>query len=334
MSQKKILLCGEAWGEREEREGRPFVGPSGALLDAFLSSQGIARRDCYVTNVLNFRPPYNKLLSLCGPKAQGIPGMPVLQKNKYLSAAYKPELDRLYSEVRNVDPNLIVALGGTACWALLKNGSIKKLRGAPTMSITGHKVLPTYHPAAVMREFKLRPIVFSDFKKIARECEYREIRRPARDIWIRPTLEDIHAFEPFILESEFLSLDIETRDRQITCIGFGPSIDRVIVIPFHSNAQRSGNYWPTLKEELEVWKIVRKWCGLGKKVIGQNIIYDCSYLWKIYGIPVLHVWDDTMLLQHAAQPEMEKSLRVLGSLYTDEPPWKFMNKTKTIKKED
>lgn len=335
MTSKRIMLVGEAWGEHESRLGRPFAGPAGAMLDAFLKAHGIVRSDCYITNVFNFQPPYNKILSLCGPKTASLPEWPVLQKGKYVRAEFKPEIDRLLVEVESVNPNVIIALGGTACWALLRNGSIKKLRGSPSIGITGHKVFPTYHPSAVLREYKLRPIVFSDFKKIVKEAEHPHVIRPERTFWIEPTLEDLAAFDAHIAASEWLSLDIETWNRQITCVGFAPSTSLALVVPFVYRGHKSGNYWPSLSQEMSAWAYVRRWCGMGKKVIGQNILYDCNYLWKIYGIPVYHVWDDTMLLQHAAQPEMEKSLAFLSSIYTTEPQHKYMRgKVTTLKKED
>lgn len=330
-----IVIVGEAWGEKEEEKGRPFVGPSGHLLNSFLASAGIERRECYLTNVFNFRPQGNRLLTLAGSKARGIPGMPQIDTGKYILAEYEPELKRLYREIEDVGPNLVIALGGTACWAVLRDRRIKRLRGAPIEGVTGHKVLATYHPAAVLREYKLRPIVYSDFEKARRESLYPDVRRPQRELWLAPNLEDMAAFERYILESEWLSVDIETWNRQITCIGFAPSIDRAIVVPFIHHGSPDGNYWRTFVEEKQAWEYVRRWLQYGKKVVGQNFLYDCNYLWSKYGTPVYDVEGDTMLLSHAMQPEMEKSLALLGTLWTDEPPWKWMREDiKTLKKED
>jgi uracil-DNA glycosylase len=330
----KIVIVGEAFGEREEAQGRPFVGPSGAMLNAFLSAHGIERKECYLTNVFNLRPVGNNIQTLCGSKAEGIPGFPSLLKSKYVRAEYKPELDRLYREIKGLNPNVIIALGNTACWALLHSPSIRKLRGAPILSVTGHKVLPTYHPAAVLREYKLRPIVYADIKKAARESQYPEIRRPARDIWIEPSLSDLDLFEPHILNSPDLSVDIETWAGMITCIGFSPREDLSLVLPFICHGRRDCLYWPDLQTEFRVWKKVQHWLSLGKNIVGQNFLYDCSYLWKRYGLPIYHHGADTMLMQHASQPEMEKGLGFLGSIYTDEPQWKFMRTKHTLKKED
>ncbi|MCP5015670.1 MAG: hypothetical protein GY938_10405 [Ketobacter sp.] len=129
---KSVVIVGEAWGAEETKKGEPFVGPSGRFLHLLMSACGIDKRDCHLTNVFNFQPkPAGNLFSLCGPVSEGILGMPYLQKGKYVNARYKPELDRLYREINSHNPNLIIALGGTATWALAHSSGIKQLRGAP-----------------------------------------------------------------------------------------------------------------------------------------------------------------------------------------------------------
>lgn len=338
------MLVGEAYGEKEAEVGRPFVGPSGWLLDQILNQVGIARRDCYLTNVFNLQPqPKNDITNLCGVKADAILGYPAVQSGKYIHRQYQPELDRLYREIVNEQPVLLVALGATASWALLGTTGIKKIRGAPLYTagkafeaVGQIKVLPTYHPAAVSRDYSLRPVVIADFAKALRESAYPEIRRPKREIWVEPNLIDLAQFEHLhILTSPDLSIDIETAGDQITCVGFAPSVDRALVVPFVDPTQHDGNYWRDLKSELTAWSYVRRWCALPKRIVGQNFNYDRHFLLRRYGISVPHQRDDTMLLHHALQPELEKGLAFLGSIYTDEAQWKFMRtKHETIKQED
>lgn len=325
-----IMLVGEAWGEKEEELGKPFVGPSGFILDQMLSQAGISRRECYLTNVFNFRPrPSNDVKNLCGPKGSAIAGYPALQKSKYVDAKYAPELERLYAEIRRENPNIIIALGGTASWALLKSSGIKSIRGF--MSLAGAhigtdrpiKVLPTYHPAAVMRQWNLRPIVISDLDKARRHSLTPDYTRPERHIWIKPTLQDIYEYERlYITDADSLAPDIETKQDQITCIGFAPNPSTAIVIPFFTESGES--YW-TQDDEIAVWKIVTKWLSW-KPLRFQNGLYDMNELWRRYGIPCPSAAEDTMLLHHAFQPEMEKGLAFLASIYTDEALWKFMIK--------
>lgn len=337
-----ILILGEAWGVEEEKEGKPFIGTSGFILNGMLSTVGINRNEAYLTNVFNLRPrPSNDVANLCGTKAEGISGLPPLIKSKYVRREYEKELTRLYDEIRRENPNVIIALGTAAAWALLRTSGIRAIRGsaAPThpavSQILGRpfKVLPTYHPAAVAREWTLRPIVIADLDKAKRESSDATIRRPERSIWIKPDLADLIEFErQYITSSNILSIDIETKGDQITCIGFAPSPDVAIVIPFYSAGQRDGNYWRSLEDELAAWDFVRRWCK--RPAVFQNGLYDIHFLWRRYGIPVPNAQEDTMLMHHAYQLEMEKGLGFLASIYTDEASWKFMRKTDTIKKED
>lgn len=336
-----MMIVGEAFNKDDAEVGLPFQGAAGRTLDMLLRAAGINRKEVYLTNVFNRRPSdsSNNLNELCGPKADGLPGFPALSSGKYVRAEFAPELDRLFAEVRRESPNVIVCAGPAALWALAGTTGLRKARGAPLLSggmaPPSLKLLPTYSPSTVMREWKLRPIVMADLEKAQRESEFPEIRRPAREFWLQPTIEDLYEFEArFIPPGCDLSTDIETNNGQITCVGFAPSPHIALVIPFIDPTQPDGNYWRTKREELEAWKFVRRLCET-HPTLGQNFQYDMNYLWKVYGIRCMKMKDDTMLMHHALQPEMEKGLGFLGSVYTDEPAWKFMRaKHETLKKED
>lgn len=319
------------------------MGPSGKVLNGILAQVGLPRDEVYCTNVFNLRPrPSNDVKNLCGPKAEGVPGMPYLSPGKYVRAEYAPELTRLYAEIERVNPNVIVALGATPSWALLLSSGIKAFRGATAKSHPSlrlgryYKVVPTYHPAAVMRDWRLRPFVLADLGKAIRESETPDLVRPRREIWIEPTLEDLHTFTAqYIHPSPTLSIDIETFANQVTCIGFAPSTSHAIVVPFVDMEKADRNYWPTFEEEREAWGWVRDICALDKQIVGQNFLYDMHFLYRSYGITVPHATHDTMLLHHALQPEMQKGLAFLGSVYTDERAWKDMrSRNDTLKLED
>lgn len=336
-----ILIVGEAWGEKEEEVGRPFVGASGWLLNDMLGNAGISRNDCFVTNVFNLRPkPSNDVKNLCGPKDTGIPGAPKLfsSPDRYVRAEYAPELSRLYDEIKSFSPNLILALGATASWALMHTTGIKTIRGAVASTAPvllprlgrSFKVLPTYHPAMVLRDWSARPIVIADFEKGARESEYPEIRRPERSLWLYPEFADLERFEREHLAPTLLhqpprttAVDIETKGTQVTCIGFSPSPDVALVIPIFSPTSNK-SYWSELEEPL-VWRTIARWLATYPSVF-QNGMYDLHVLWRYYGIPAPRAAHDTMLLHHAWQPELQKGLGFLATLYTDEASWKQMRK--------
>lgn len=334
----KICIVGEAWGEHEERARAPFVGPSGKLLWGMLSQVGIRRQDCFVTNVFNLRPrPTNDVSNLCGPKSQGIPHMKPLGSGKYVRAEYRSEVERLWDEIRRCSPNLIIALGASAVWALIRGqNSIKKTRGNIYESHLGPKVLPTYHPAAMLRQWSLRPIIIADLAKAAKEFEFPEIIRPRREFWIEPTIGDLWDFYNRYIDGspDPVSTDIETKALQITEVGFAPSPSVALVVPFYSRSTPDGNYWPTHSEEVRAWKFV-KHVWENHTLLGQNFNYDMNYALRYYGIKAPRADHDTMLLHHSLQPELEKGLGFLGSIYTNEPSWKFMRDDHTtLKAED
>lgn len=335
-----IAIVGGYYGYEEEKERTAFVGTSGYLLTKMLNEAGIQRADCLLTNVFNLRPKGNKLESLCGPKPHAISGYPALLKGKYLHKCFEPELQRLGDELLEADPNLIIALGNEAMWALLGKSAISKFRGTTELSthtVAGFKVLSTYNPAAVLRDWSMRPVVVSDFHKAASEAEYPELRRPKCEIWIEPTLQDLEEFyERYIVRCEILSVDIETAGNQITCIGFGPGADIAIVIPFFDSRKKGRSYWATDHDESTAWAHVRGVLGNRKiKKLFQNGLYDIAFLWRAMGIRVINATEDTMLLHHALQPESLKGLGFLGSLYTSHGPWKHMRaKHETIKRDE
>jgi uracil-DNA glycosylase len=299
------------------------------------------------TNVFNIHPPGNDLHYFLGPKSDGIPGVPGLKIAKGRSKAtpggsfvrreFAPELDRLSDEILAHDPNLIICLGNCALWALTGGTGITKIRGTTlqsTVLVSGYKLLPTYHPAAILRNYDLRPTVIADLSKARRQSAFPEIRKPQREIWIEPTIDDIRTYFGS-LERTLLSVDIETSGDRITCIGFAPSSATAIVIPFDDPRELDGNYWRNKNDEFEAWLLIRR--VLEDPTIPklfQNGAYDIAFLWRSMKIRTFGATHDTMLLHHALHPEALKSLGFLGSIYSDEVSWKEMRKAKSTKRDD
>lgn len=366
---KPIFLLGEALGENELKTGTPFVGAAGVELLRMLDEARcieltttdrsyISRYfqygdphqidmiwklhpEVYRTNVFNLHPPRNDLAEFCGPKAEALRGWPALVKGKgFIRDEFSTQLDRLGDEIIQHDPNVIVCLGNTALWALTGQTGVSKLRGTTTLSthcVAGYKLLPTYHPAAVLRQWENRPVALMDLMKAERQSHFPEVRKPRCEIWIEPNLEDCEQFyELYIRSAPLLSVDIETSGTQITCIGFAPSIDRSLVIPFYDPRQPGRSYWASPQLEALVWKFVAR--VLEDRSIPklfQNGLYDIAFLWRANGIRTLGAREDSMLAHHALQPESLKGLAFLGSVYTDHSAWKSERKgTATIKRDE
>ncbi len=132
------MLVGEQPGDREDREGRPFVGPAGRLLDTALEEAGIDRSQAYVTNVVkHFK---------WTPRGR----RRIHQKPSWGEvAACRPWLD---AELAVVRPAVLVCLGATAAQALLgRQFRVTKQRGEPLASDLAPVVLATIHPSAILR---------------------------------------------------------------------------------------------------------------------------------------------------------------------------------------
>lgn len=334
------MIIGEAWGRDEERERKPFVGASGYELTRMLADAGISRSACYLTNVFNHHPPNNDLSFFCGPRQEALSDYPSLGKSQYVRKEFEREINRLGDEILACDPNVIICCGNTPLWAMAGRTGISKLRGTTLLSthcVSGYKLLPTYHPAAVLRQWELRPVTVIDFMKALRESAFSNIRKPKREIWIEPSLSDIERFiNEHILGCRCLSVDIETSGTRITCIGFSPRKDLGICIPFDDERAAGRNYWQTKDDERRAWELVKRvLTDRSIPKVFQNGLYDIAFLYRSVGIRVYGATHDTMLLHHALQPESLKGLGFLGSVYTDESAWKNERKgTATIKRDE
>jgi uracil-DNA glycosylase len=337
----KIALVGEAWGKSEALIGLPFMGYSGQELTRLLADAGIQRSQCFLTNVFPFQPAAdNKIEALCGPKAMVGKDykLPPLSAGKYILSDYLPCLERLREELETVRPNLVIALGNTASWALMNQTAISRIRGtvAESTLIPGLKVLPTFHPASVLRNWAQRPIVFADFIKAKREADWPEIRTVHRQVLIDPHIHELWDWFRYLSPSAMLGCDIETKDGQITMISFADSPTRGVVVPFirpKAKWAQGVSYWPTLALELEAWHFVKTVLAGPQAKVWQNGMYDLQYL-AMMGFRVMNCTDDTMLLHHSLYPELPKSLGFLGSIYTNERSWKQLRTAKDEEKKD
>ena len=136
----RLMLIGEAPGMEEERQGEPFVGKAGALLDKVLLAMGLKRGDVYITNIVKYRPKEGD-----GPQGSA--------NRKPTAREMEVCLPIVRREISIVRPKAIVALGGTAIGGLLGDADarITQLRGKFLRS-QGVPVMPTFHPSYLLRQ--------------------------------------------------------------------------------------------------------------------------------------------------------------------------------------
>ena len=143
-----VVFIGEGPGEEEDRQGEPFVGPAGQLLDRMIAAMQIARDDVYVCNIVKCRPPRNR----------------------------KPEPDEmnqcrpfLEEQLELLQPRVIVALGATAVQGLLgTTEGITRLRGQWKLYRGRVPVMPTFHPAYLLRQPQAKREVWDDLREVLR----------------------------------------------------------------------------------------------------------------------------------------------------------------------
>lgn len=310
-----IMLIGEAYGEAEERAGKPFVGTAGKFLDGILDEVGIARASCYITNVVNERPPDNNFS--------------VYYDGKNPTPKLLEEYQRLYNEIASVRPNVIVTLGSEATKAVCgaSYASIQHWRGSVLATPHG-KCVPTIHPAAAIRDWLFRPTMVADFERIKKESLFPDVRITKRELIIPYKFEEACAYLEQLKGAEYVAFDIETETDQITCVGFSPRPGWAVSIPFWYGA--SGSLWSE-GEELQLWERIREILeSEAIKKIGQNGSYDIEFLRRTMSIDVRGYEFDTMLAFHCLYPELPKGLDYLVSIYTDHPYYKFGRKATSM----
>ena len=141
-----LMFVGEAPGADEDQKGEPFVGRAGQLLTKIIEAIGMTREDVYIANVIKCRPPGNR-----NPEPDEV-------------ATCEPFL---FQQIDLIKPRIIVALGTHAAHALLKTDApISRMRGQVHNFRDGIKLIPTFHPAFLLRSPERKRDVWEDMKKV------------------------------------------------------------------------------------------------------------------------------------------------------------------------
>ena len=152
----KVLIIGEAPGKDEDIQGRPFAGKSGQLLDKILSACGFTRKEhVFISNIVKCRPPDNRV------------------PTRFEADACIPWL---LKQIELIDPKILILLGATALKHMAgPEHRITRERGK-WLSLQGRLAMPVFHPAALLRDPRLKRDTWEDYKKIV--FKYRELVDP------------------------------------------------------------------------------------------------------------------------------------------------------------
>jgi uracil-DNA glycosylase len=144
--QADLMFVGEGPGYEEDRQGMPFVGKAGQLLNRIIQAMEMTRDQVYIANVVKCRPPENRTpmpdeISICSPF--------------------------LFRQISIIRPRIVCALGGVAVQTLLQTStSVSRLRGELRSLPDGTPVMPTFHPAYLLRNPEKKKEVWEDMKKV------------------------------------------------------------------------------------------------------------------------------------------------------------------------
>jgi uracil-DNA glycosylase family 4 len=314
----RLLVVGEAPGGEEIGQGRPFIGKSGQLLRRYLERQGceVPTNDVKFANLSKYRPKGNKfsLLLDSDELAQGI--------------------SDLQEEVERVKPNCILALGGWPMWFLtgecgrragkpVPGSGIKNYRGSilPAKDeFLNTKVICSYHPSYIERDWKWNPVFFKDLCRAAEDRKFPDLNYPEWEEHIDPPIDILKGLVSETLESKWAAVDIETfPGGTFSCVGWAfRRPDNTIV-----------GVCVTYKR-MDLWSQVKLMWESDVPKIFQYGTYDVSFMqhfysWEIGGFYGGTGWD-TYVASANLYPDFPRGLDFLCSIHTRMPYYKTERK--------
>lgn len=332
----RYMLIGEAPGADEEShknpvtkqpEPMPFVGRSGSILDGVLRRVGLPREAAYITNVCKYRPPANKIEKwLTDNKAEAERnGLTHFSDGRWYNDLVKEGLEELPFEIERVQPEIIIPMGNAALWALTGEWGIMRWRGSE-LWYGPHRMVPTVHPAAILREMHLRRYFKHDLavRVMAKMDTPGDGQEPSWQFQTganEVTLQVLRAYR-WILDHDTdpsgkipIACDVETRRGRIDCVGLGCSNGDAVCIPF-TNAAGEELWGDNCADILTELREILTHPNIN--LIGQNFIYDAQYFERDprFGYRVL-CGHDCKIAEHCLLPGTDKDLVTLSSLYCD-----------------
>lgn len=293
----QIVLLAEAPSWDEHIAKRPFQNYAAKLLLSQFLKAGVLRS-------------HMRLEYVC---QQVIPQKYFNTLDPMLQSAWRADC---FDRINALKPNVVVPLGAVALNAITNKGySIDNWHLSIIPALTGAKCVPLFSPERILRNFKEVYFLTFGAYRVAEESKFPEINIPQREFKVRPSMAESLAWLKQAETAEWLSVDIETSQGRIRCVGFSSSPDFAISIPTDpsdfNNEVELYEMWAAIARVLE---------GPSKKVF-QNGIYDTSYFSR-YGIKTRNFAHDTMIAQKFLYPELPMGLDTIARLHTKEPYWK------------
>lgn len=341
MTPSPIMLLGEAYqDEAEFMSGEALTGTAGIELSRMLHEAKIMRSGCYATNVVNLRPPGNNPMAWVALKKSERTSSYSPLHGMWVRQEVHEGVARLRKELELVQPNVVIACGNLALFAMTGAWSVAKWRGSMLTSqgfSREFKVIPTYHPRTILGQWENRAAMVRDLQRAyAEQSSPTYLNRRSWEFTIRPSLpvvfETLNRYlasaDAAPSEGIWVDFDLETRAGHIACAGISVSLTEAICIPFMCVEDTDG-YWRPEEEAAVIHLLYRLLTHPKVNVRGQNLLYDAQYTYRHWHF-VPRVRQDTMLSHHTLFPALPKRLDFQASLYcSDYVYWKDDGKTWT-----
>lgn len=149
----RVMFIGEAPGESEDKQGIPFVGASGQLLDRYFDAVGLSRESVYIANILKCRPPHNR--------------DPLPEEEDVC-------INHLRAQLRLIKPKILVCLGRIAAYRIIKPDFRITAEHGKWFQKGGYDMCAVYHPSALLRDASKREDMLRDMWEIARRAKALE----------------------------------------------------------------------------------------------------------------------------------------------------------------
>lgn len=310
----------------------PLSDFGASLFWEIFHRKGLLKGSCFVTSLLERPIPdddpdvhLSKRKTCPAPEWRNVNG-------KWVSPELGAGFARVQAELERVKPRLVVTLGELSLWALTGASGVNKWRGSRLgLAQWPFTILPMLSPRGLVRDPTLSHLFQIDCARAKALFEGTQVPRDYQ-FHIAPSFEEARGVLQNLLFSanhaleageEFpLSLDLETRSAHIACIGLAWTPEDAICLPLITVNDESPFFYTPEEEAILVWHISALLLHPAVVTIGQNIIYDCQYLYRHWGFLPRKV-RDTMIGHHSIFSNMRKGLDFLSAMYAqDHVYWK------------
>lgn len=312
----KIMVVSGTPSYEEEAQLKPLVGPSGREFDKLCRDSGLNRQNCWITNACKYMVPPNT----------GTKKIPFHVRAKNAGINLDEQFAELRNEINQIQPNVILALGNTALWALTGKNGIDNWRGSILPGM-GQKVIATFDPAHLMhfggeiQGYWQRQVMVFDFARVVKQSKFKEIIRPVRSLNVAKNSAQVYDFIQRHKGHKNPAVDIEARGRCMpVCIGIAFTKHEGITVPLWNDIGRESISDIPDSDLVNCWVLLAKFLA-EHDVRGSNFNYDRDKI-KRLGFIVRSLFSDTMLKAFTINPELPKNLAFNTSIYTEEPYYK------------